>query len=380
MHWNEKVHNEHNSVSTRLRINLLLHSPWNVHSAWNSRVVKVASSEQRTSIKRQQGRERENERERQTKKRKTKNEEKEIAETLETNTNKKKRKREKAKKREKKKETREEGRNSTIVRRFYDKARTFERWENVARASRIDVCATERRSIRQRWRRHRPRPRWLRLWLWLRPRRRERRQHRRRSWRREVSFGCTGARLSIWEPTLPFLLLSSTAPHPSATAAAAAAALEPAASRPNPRNADTSAPTSLGIFLLTLSFRIFLIPSISFFLPLARSQFFVRPFPIALSASFFPRLPFGASNFLILSSSVVRSVHTYSVVISKGRCSSFFSSTTPTPFFFRSRYPYHPFATILSFVRSFFLSSSSCSGWRAPGVPVMWIMKGLEVE
>lgn len=50
-----------------------------------------------------------------------------------------------------------------------------------------------------------------------------------------LSFGCTGARLSIWEPTLPFLLLSSTAPHPSATAAAAAA---PAASlRPNPRSA-----------------------------------------------------------------------------------------------------------------------------------------------
>lgn len=112
MHWNEKVHNEHNSVSTRLRINLLLHSPWNVHSAWNSRVVKVASSEQRTSIKRQQGRERENERERQTKKRKTKNEEKEIAETLETDTNKKKRKREKAKK--KREKERNEGRRKKL--------------------------------------------------------------------------------------------------------------------------------------------------------------------------------------------------------------------------------------------------------------------------
>lgn len=276
MHWNEKVHNEHNSVSTRLRINLLLHSPWNVHSTWNSRVVKVASSEQRTSIKRQQGRERENERERQTKKRKTKNEEKEIAETLETDTNKKKRKREKAKKKkEKKKETRKEGRSSTIVRRFYDKARTFERWENVARASRIDVCAAERRSIRQRWRRHRPRPRWLRLWLWLRPRRRERRQHRRRSWRREVSFGCTGARLSIWEPTLPFLLLSSTAPHPSATAAAAAAALEPAASRPNPRNADTSAPY-LAWYLPTDSFFSHLSHSIYLFLPSTRTLTVLR--------------------------------------------------------------------------------------------------------
>lgn len=69
-----------------------------------------------------------------------------------------------------------------------------------------------------------------------------------------LSFGCTGARLSICEPMLPFLLLSSTVPHPSATAVAAAAAAAAVASRPNPRHADTSTPTSLYLPTPLLSF------------------------------------------------------------------------------------------------------------------------------
>lgn len=117
---------------------------------------------------------------------------------------------------------------------------------HVRAAARIDVCAAERRSIRQRCR-PRPRPRRIR------PRHDDDGDDDDDEDNfvvvgdASLSFGCTGARLSIWEPTLPFLLLSSTAPHPSATAAAAAA---PAASlRPNPRSADTSTPYPLPLYL-----------------------------------------------------------------------------------------------------------------------------------
>ena len=239
----------------------------------------------------------------------------------------KRRSKDKKKRKEKEKEKRRKEKSSTIVRRFHDKAGAFERWENVARASGIDVCAAERRSIRQRWRRRRPRPRRLQLWLQLRPRprprRRERRQHRRRrrrrrrrGWRREVSFVRLHgrARLSICEPTLPFLLLSSTAPHPSATAAAAAAppAPAPAASRPNPRSADTSAPTflSLSPSLVSSTCLLSVSPSFPFHLSLPctrtfavlRSPFSVSStaFPFALFASFPPPLSFFSLLSLLL--------------------------------------------------------------------------------
>lgn len=178
---------------------------------------------------------------------------------------------------------------------------------HVRAAARIDVCAAERRSIRQRCR-PRPRPRRIR------PRHDDDGDDDDDEDNfvvvgdASLSFGCTGARLSIWEPTLPFLLLSSTAPHPSATAAAAAA---PAASlRPNPRSADTSTPYPLPLYLpapTTLllasfapSFHLSVLPSLSLSLLVHRSPISSLSFRAPLLFSPSPPL-FLDSFFLLLS-------------------------------------------------------------------------------
>ena len=170
---------------------------------------------------------------------------------------------------------------------------------HVRAAARIDLCAAERRSVRQRYR-LRPRPR-----------------HDDDDDDEEdddddddddnivvvvgdarLSFGCTGARLSIWEPTLPFLLLSSAAPHPSATAAAAAA---PAASlRPNPRSADTSTPF-LRIFRLLSFFHSLFMHSLSIYPSFLLSLFCFHRSPIS-SLSFRALLLFFPILFLFLLS------------------------------------------------------------------------------
>ena len=188
---------------------------------------------------------------------------------------------------------------------------------HVRAAARIDVCAAERRSVRQRYR--------LRL------------RHDDEEddddddddddnivvvvGDARLSFGCTGARLSIWEPTLPFLLLSSAAPHPSATAAAAAAA----SLRPNPRSADTSTPF-LRIFRLLSFFHSLFMHSLSIYpsfllslslLPPSFSDF--EPF-LSRSSSFFLPLLFSFFRFFFCSSSL----RATPIAILKGRCSSFF--------------------------------------------------------
>lgn len=196
-----------------------------------------------------------------------------------------------------------------------------------------------------------------------------RRQHRRRGWRREVSFGCTSALLSIWEPTLPFLLLSSTPPRPSATAAASLQQLR------DPTLAVLILhPLPCCISSLTLSFHpsVFFTPFMYLFRRLLAFFLFLSPtlppFPVH-------RFPFdrllsrSLPPFLILSFLFPCRTCAYSEErVSKGLVFLFLFFDHP-PFFPHGKSL--PPVGCDSFVRSFPLSSRRIPARRAPGVPVM---------